>query len=397
MNFFTQIDISDTHADTQNLYATVKCNFKLRKLKSDNSFSTIYLFATGSDERVRININLRIATKDWDLQNEQLKSKTLNYQDNNLFLDHIRRQVHDIQVIYRLSKGDLTPNMLKRELKSGVPSADFVQFFKNSLGARAESLNNGSYDRHHSVWCKLKNWREKILFTEIDFKFFNDYKCFYRKKGNKESTLNSNIASIKKWLNVAVKNGIKLRIDLSDLKAGSTRGNRISLTANEIRKLLDFYFSDAIAPNQKLVAGYFLFSCMTGLRISDIQKLLRKNLTDTYVTFVSTKTNLDQNIAINKTARKIVDHYEPLFIKKISDQKINVGLKKIMQKLEIDKNVSFHVARHTFATSFLRAGGSVEKLQLLLGHSTITETMIYVHIIADEANKDIHLLDDYLS
>ncbi|MFV8354970.1 tyrosine-type recombinase/integrase [Flavobacterium sp. XS1P32] len=60
----------------------------------------------------------------------------------------------------------------------------------------------------------------------------------------------------------------------------------------------------------------------------------------------------------------------------------------------MQKKVTFHVPRHTFATSFLRAGGQVEKLQLLLGHSDIKQTMIYVHIVQADANAEIFLLDN---
>ena len=61
--------------------------------------------------------------------------------------------------------------------------------------------------------------------------------------------------------------------------------------------------------------------------------------------------------------------------------------------LKIHKKVTFHVARHTFATSFLRAGGQVEKLQLLLGHSDISQTMIYSHIVQADANAEVFLID----
>ncbi|MNY74644.1 Tyrosine recombinase XerD [compost metagenome] len=65
-----------------------------------------------------------------------------------------------------------------------------------------------------------------------------------------------------------------------------------------------------------------------------------------------------------------------------------------MAILKIQKKVTFHVARHTFATSFLRAGGQVEKLQLLLGHSDINQTMIYSHIVQADANAEVFLIDN---
>ena len=115
---------------------------------------------------------------------------------------------------------------------------------------------------------------------------------------------------------------------------------------------------------------------------------------DNYVSFVAKKTKLDQSIAMNKKAREIINHEPLLFEKKFADQHINDELKKIMTLLKIHKNVTFHVARHTFATSFLRAGGKVEKLQRLLGHTDIKQTMIYAHIVQSDANSEIFLLDN---
>jgi integrase len=127
-----------------------------------------------------------------------------------------------------------------------------------------------------------------------------------------------------------------------------------------------------------------------------VQQLSRSNFNDDYVTFVSEKTDKDQSIALNMTCRKIIAQCPSLFFKKYADQHINDELKKIMLFLRINKKVTFHVARHTFATSFLRAGGKVEKLQRLLGHKTIEQTMIYVHIVQADANAEIYLLDNLL-
>src|SRR5690606_23637544 len=101
----------------------------------------------------------------------------------------------------------------------------------------------------------------------------------------------------------------------------------------------------------------------------------------------------DQNISLNQKAKDIINHEPFLFERKFEDQFINRELKKIATYLGIKKRITFHVARHTFATAFLRAGGKVENLQKLLGHSSLSQTMIYVHLVSLEANKDIHLMD----
>jgi site-specific recombinase XerD len=74
---------------------------------------------------------------------------------------------------------------------------------------------------------------------------------------------------------------------------------------------------------------------------------------------------------------------------------MNDELKKIMKILSINKKVTFHVARHTFATLFLKAGGKIEKLRIILGHSSVRETEIYEHITQAEANEEMFLLDKF--
>lgn len=155
-----------------------------------------------------------------------------------------------------------------------------------------------------------------------------------------------------------------------------------------------FFKSEFINPSHKLIVGYFLFSCMTGLRFSDVMRLKRSELMDEHIHFIAQKTNKDQMITLNKKAKEIIKSCKDLFLTKFTNEHVNRELKEIMRILGVRKKVSFHVARHTFATSFLRMGGSVEKLQILLGHSSIMQTMIYSHIVAAEANKSIYLLDD---
>ena len=131
------------------------------------------------------------------------------------------------------------------------------------------------------------------------------------------------------------------------------------------------------------------------MRIGEIQKLNRNQLTEDYISFIGNKRNKDKSISLIDLAKKVINHEPNLFIDKLTDQYLNREIKIILRNLGITKKISFHVSRHTFATNFIRAGGTVEKLQKLLGHSKIETTMIYVHIVNSEANEDIFRLDNY--
>lgn len=386
--------IFDTLFDTNNIYVAIRANFKLREYKHSKGTTPVFLSITGNSQRERLSLSINIDTKQWDRVKSRLYPNSDANRDINLILDNIEAKITAIKTSYRLSERVLTPAVLKKEMISGMPRLSFTAFFNTMLEDERPTMAAGSYRRHKSVLKKINTYDPDVNFMDIDFMWLEKYRRYLAKIGNQKTTIAANIASIKKYLLMAIKSGIKLKINIDEIKAGSTKGNRTSLKANELKMLADFYFSNYINDSYKLILGYFLFSCMTGLRISDMQKLERKNFENNYINFISTKTNKNQQISLNETAQRIISHEPKLFMVKFTDQHINDKLKKIMKFIGITKIVTFHVARHTFATSFLRAGGKVEKLQILLGHSSISQTMIYAHIVESEANSEIHLLDN---
>lgn len=277
---------------------------------------------------------------------------------------------------------------------NGMPRVRFTAFYKIMLDEEKVLMEIGSYNRYKAVLNKIIEYDDNVTFQDLDHNWIDKFRKHLKGLGNENTTVAGNIAAVKKFLGIANKAGIKLALNVDEIKPGSTKGNRTSLSTYELKRCCEWYFSPFISDSHRLILGYFLFSCMTGLRISDVQKLTRKNFMDDYVSFIAKKSKKDQSIALNMKARQIVDFEPNLFVKKFADQHINDELKKIMVNVKIQKKVTFHVSRHTFATSFLRAGGQVTKLQLLLGHSDINQTMIYVHIVEADANAEVFLIDN---
>lgn len=384
--------IFDTLFDTNKKIVAMRTNFSLRNYKNKDGECLIYLTITSGTSRERISLDLFVNPNKWDAKRQRFKPVDNVAKDQNLVLDNIESKLTNIKTVYRLSGKQLTPKLLREELFEGMPRVSFIAFAKNCLADDKGSIRPGTQGRYEAVYEKLKKFRSEIYFHDIDHKFFSDYKKFYLAKGNVKATVNSNISVIKKWLRIATKYGIKLRIDIDDIKTGKTTGNRVSLNPEELKKLCGYYFSDWISDLHKITLGYFLFACFTGLRLSDVMNLTRRELNNE-IQFVSVKSSKDQIISLNQKAKQIIQSYEPLFVDFIHPNTINIELKKIVKQLGIKKNISFHCGRHTFATNFLRMGGKPEKLQILLGHSEIKTTMVYVHILAAEANEEIFLLD----
>ncbi|UJF29921.1 site-specific integrase [Kaistella sp. 97-N-M2] len=156
--------------------------------------------------------------------------------------------------------------------------------------------------------------------------------------------------------------------------------------------MIKYYYNEFINPSHVLPLGYFLFSCYTGLRISDIQSRTRAEILKEKFQFSSMKTDNFQYMRLNDDARKMVEFCPNLFDEKLVEQKINFHLKAIAKICKIKKNISMHVGRHTFATTFIRNKGDIYRLQKLLGHANIRHTVKYVHIVSEEFLDDIDLI-----
>ena len=115
---------------------------------------------------------------------------------------------------------------------------------------------------------------------------------------------------------------------------------------------------------------------------------------DLYASRETIKTKKVQKIQLNRTVKKIIEGEPRLFVEFKEQQVLNRELKTIAERCNIRTVLSMHVGRHSFATNFLRKGGKVQELQVLLGHSSIETTMQYVHIVEAEAMQSVFWLDD---
>jgi site-specific recombinase XerD len=219
---------------------------------------------------------------------------------------------------------------------------------------------------------------------------------FKTKEKNEPHTIQTLAKNFKKYLHIANDLGIITPLNYKEIKTKRAISNRTFLTPDEIFKLYEYYSSEFINPTLKNILARFLFSCFTGLRISDIKAIGPDNIITNILMFFSVKTGKLQRIQLSNSALKFIGTNQ-LFYGEYTEQHINRELKTIAKSCGITKRITFHVARHSFATNFLICGGRVEILQKLLGHSQIRETMDYVHIVESISNEQINNLDDILT
>ena len=159
------------------------------------------------------------------------------------------------------------------------------------------------------------------------------------------------------------------------------------------------------------VRDTFLFCCFTGLAYSDIQKLERSQITrgidgEQWIFSKRTKTNVKSHIPLLPEALEIIERYKDhplcesrgLVLPVPSNQKMNDYLKEIAVICGIDKILTSHVARHTFATTItLQNGVPIESVSKMLGHTNIRTTQIYAKILDTKVSEDMQALKGRLS
>lgn len=389
----TRKSIFDTRFDTAKLFMTPNYKFSLRSNTTKEGKSLIYLVVSDSTDRIRLNTEIYVYRDAWDLKTQRVKksaepSKKLFAESTNLILDNIDAKLIGIKTECILRELSIDAKTFIEKFQSNTPEFDFISFYRHKMAF--EDVKIQTAKNYKAVLNKLIEFQPEIPFHKITLDFFKRYRKFHKK--NSEVTYHTDLKNIKKFLRIAQKEGIKLNLDLDDLQVNVHRNSFVYLLPGEVKQLIKYYYNEFINPSHILPLGYFLFSCYTGLRISDVQLRTREELLEDSFQFISKKTENKQRMKLNSDARKLLEHRTELFEKKLVDQKINFHLKKIAEVCKIKKRLTTHVARHTFATAFYRSTKDIYALKRMLGHSNIKHTMTYVHIVEGEDLDDIDLV-----
>lgn len=383
----TRRSIFDTRFDTKRIFVTTRHRFSLRGYKNKYGNSLLYLDVSDSKKRIRLNTKIEIPAKFWDKR----KQRIINGENKaalNLVLENIEAKLTAIKTTFMLQERILDAETLIKEFQTETPEFDFISFYRHHL--KLQHYKKQTLKNHNSVIKKLENFSPNIPFHKITADFLKSYRKKY--DYNSIVTYNSDVKCIKTFLRIAQKNGIKIYLNLDEIKVNVDSNYPVYLFPEEMQVLLRYYFSEFINPSHILPLGYFLFSCYTGLRISDIQNRTRDEVLSEKFQFSSVKTDNVQYMRLNSDARKMVEFRPELFAKKLVDQKINFHLKAVARQCKIEKKLSMHVGRHTFATTFIRNKGDIYRLQKLLGHSSIKHTLHYVHMVKGEELDDLDLV-----
>lgn len=378
---------------------TKKVIIKDDTIRKDKT-APIYIQVFVNKQRKRYPLGVSVEPKHFDKKKQRVKGSASGFKNLNLIIENELSKFTAVSVNYKLRNEYLTIEKLTKELNDGFSRQNFIKYYENELKKQLEThkIVKSTHKQQKSTLKKLTDYKSEILFHEITTDLIDGFKTHLKiKLGNSENTIFTALKNVKKYLHLAYEDGIETPLPYYKISVRSIKGNRDFLEDYELQNLFKFYKSEFINATYRKVIKKFLFSCFTGLRISDVQTLTQQNFIGEYLVFTSVKGNKLNKIPLNKTAKLFINTEGPIFDDDFTDQAINENLKFIAKACSIKKKITFHVARHTFATQYLINGGKVEELKVLLGHEKIETTMIYVHIVKKHLNIKIHNLDAILS
>lgn len=375
-------------------------------VKKDGT-SSIFLQLHLNNKKVIVNTGISVSAEFFDIENKAVKKTHPYAGDYNLIINKAKSKANDILIRYRLMGRDLSPDIFKKEYKNPCNAIDFYGWMENEIKEASGILEPSTISQRRCILRKLKSYKREATFSDINLEFIDGFEKWLKTtKKNKIGTIYKNLRLLSIYVNIAIKKELihKSPFEHKRLKKGIP--DHIYLDKKELIKLIDLYVNQRMRFNYHKTLHYFLFACMTGLRISDVKRLKKEMIYNDVLIMEPKKTKnttgriikvpltffakrLIKDAGQYKITGNIFDTY--------SDQKTNQYLKDIAKYAGIEKSLTSRIARHTFASLFLEETDDLATLQQLLGHSSIMQTMIYAHVSEKKKQDQIKKFENYLS
>jgi site-specific recombinase XerD len=375
----------------------------------------IYLRVTISGQRIEISTQRYVEAKKWSKELGKMKGTNEEARSFNSYLDILKAKVYDHQRDLIHAGIEVTAETMKDKLLNKPRKIRTIIPIFQQHNTQIETLIGREYAKdtltryqtslkHTQEFIQWKFNKPDIDILSIDHAFVADYDFYLRsvRKCANNSAVKY-LKNFKKIIRICIANGWLDRDPFVNYKTRVKQVDRVFLTQEEIDTLSRKVF---IIDRLNLVRDVFLFSCYTGLAYIDVKKLTPDHLVtgidgEKWIYTYRQKTNTPTRVPLLPVAAEIITKYSnhPPTVNRgnllpiLSNQKMNAYLKELAAICQINKELTFHSARHTFATTItLTNGVPIESVSKMLGHTNIRTTQHYAKILDKKLSQDIQQL-----
>jgi site-specific recombinase XerD len=368
-------------------------------------------------KRFEFSTNKSINPDKWSSEGSKVKGTNEEARTINSHLDYLKNQI--LQAEKKLIKKDIsvTSENLKNELFGLTESKRMlVPIFQDHNNKIKELVGKeyapGTLERYttslkHTI--EFMQWKYNVSdidITKIDHAYITDYEFWLRSIRNcNNNTAVKYIKNFNKIIKLCLANDWLDKNPFANYKSKVKEVERVYLTEDEIQSIIE---KDFKTERLSLVRDIFLFSCFTGLAYIDVKNLTKSHISygidgEKWIFTHRQKTESASKIPILPVTQMIIDKYEyhpqcnneDKLLPILSNQKMNAYLKEIAGVCEIEKELTFHIARHTFATTVtLTNGVPIESVSKMLGHKNLRTTQHYAKVLDRKVSEDMKILKD---
>ncbi len=401
----------------KNLFSFI---FYIKRSKVDKlGRANIYLRITVNGKRAEMSISRKVDINKWITTAGRMKGNSAEAHQLNKYLDSISNKIYKIHQNLVDEEKPVTSIAIRNIFQGKNDSSKTIlKIFENHNQQMTKLVGKeyapGTLQRYITAKKHLTEYinseynSDDIPVRDINYKFITGLEYFLKtEKDCTHNTAVKYITNFKKIVRIAYANDWITKDPFFNWKASLKTVEIQFLEENEIQTLVEKEFS---IPRLNLVKDIFVFSCFTGLAYADVKKLSKVNISlgidgNKWIKTSRKKTKTVNNIPLLPTAEEIIEKYSnhkevinsDKLLPILSNQKMNAYLKEIADLCGITKNLTFHLARHTFATTVtLTNGVPIETVSKMLGHKTLKTTQHYAKIVDRKVGEDMALLKEKL-
>ena len=401
--------------------ATISILFYLKRAKANaQGLAPIFQRITINGRRLDNSTGKFVDPSKWHPEMSKMRGNSEEARLINGHLDNLRTKI--LIAEKELNKKDIPVNLetLKNMLLGPKERQRLlVPIFEEHNNKIKELLGieyaPGTYERYQTSLKHTKdflNWKYSISdidITKIDHAFITDYE-FYLRSVRKcaNNTAVKYIKNFNKIIKLCLANDWLEKNPFANYKSKVKEVERVYLSEGEIQNIIN---KDFKTERLSLVRDIFLFSCFTGLAYIDVKNLTKSHISigidgDKWIFTHRQKTESASKIPVLPVTQMIIDKYadhpqainEDKLLPILSNQKMNAYLKEIAAVCEIEKELTFHIARHTFATTVtLTNGVPIESVSKMLGHKNLRTTQHYAKVLDKKVSEDMKILRNKFS
>ena len=375
----------------------------------------IYFRLTVNGERFEFSTKKFIEKSKWSSEQSKMKGNSDEARSLNNYLDLIKSKVFDIQMELLHKNEELSIENFKSRL-TGTHERErmIIPIYQSHNDKIKDLIGNGyAFGTLERFKISLKHLQEFILWkyhvsdmsiTKIDFAFVTEFEFYLRsvKKCNNNTAVKY-VRNFRKIIKICIDNDWLHKDPISRYEGKMKEVERDFLTEEELLKIYNKKFS---SERLQLVRDIFIFSCYTGLAYVDVKGLKKDHIGigidgEKWIFKNRCKTETKSKIPILPMAEEIIEKYsnhpkclsENSILPILTNQKMNAYLKEIGDLCDIPKEITFHMARHTFATSVTLSNGvPIETVSKMLGHKNLHTTQHYAKVLDRKVSEDMKIL-----